>query len=97
MGINEKQLKQQGKIKNRDYYTVLINQKSHAGYYPQAVPITLKLIFDGNKKIFGAQIVGQDGVDKRIDTIASVMRLGGSTEDLTKLELAKKGGFFHKF
>lgn len=88
VGINEKQLKQQGKIKNRDYYTVLINQKSHAGYYPQAVPITLKLIFDGNKKIFGAQIVGQDGVDKRIDTIASVMRLGGSTEDLTKLELA---------
>lgn len=88
VGMNEKQLKRQGKIKNKDYFTVLINQKSHAGYYPQALPITLKIIFDKKEKIYGAQIVGQDGVDKRIDTIASTIRLDGKVTDLTKLELA---------
>ena len=66
-----------GKEKGRDYYTVLIDQKSHAGYYPGATLMTLKLIFDKDGKIFGAQIVGQDGVDKRIDTVAVTMRLGG--------------------
>lgn len=88
VGINEKQLKAEGKQKNKDYYTALINQKSHAGYYPGAVPITLKMIFGGDGKIFGGQIVGQDGVDKRIDTLASVMRLNGTIHDLTQLELA---------
>lgn len=88
VGSNEKQLKKQGKEKNKDYFTVLINQKSHAGYYPQALPITLKLIFDKNGKIYGAQIVGQDGVDKRIDTIATTIRLDGKVSDLAKLELA---------
>ncbi|MEG2232326.1 MAG: FAD-dependent oxidoreductase, partial [Lachnospiraceae bacterium] len=71
VGMNEKALKLSGKEKNRDYETIIINQKSHAGYYPGATPITLKLIFNREGKIFGAQIVGQDGVDKRIDTIAT--------------------------
>lgn len=88
VGMNEKQLKALGKEKNKDYYTALINQKSHAGYYPGATQITLKLIFDQAGKIFGAQIVGQDGVDKRIDTIAVTMRLNGTIYDLEELELA---------
>lgn len=88
VGINEKSLKASGKIKGRDYQTVLINQKSHAGYYPGATQITLKLIFDHTGFIYGAQIVGQDGVDKRIDTIATVMKLKGAVPDLTRLELA---------
>lgn len=88
VGLNEKSLKAQGKEKNKDYYTVLINQKSHAGYYPGATPITLKMIFDKNGMILGAQIVGQDGVDKRIDTVATTMRLNGTIYDLTELELA---------
>jgi CoA-disulfide reductase len=88
VGVNEKSLKQQGKEKNKDYYTALINQKSHAGYYPGATPLTLKMIFDKEGKIFGAQIVGQDGVDKRIDTIATTMRLNGTIYDLAELELA---------
>lgn len=88
VGMNEKQLMALGKEKNRDYYTALINQKSHAGYYPGATPLTLKLVFDGNGKIYGAQVVGQDGVDKRIDTIAVTMRLNGKVSDLTELELA---------
>lgn len=88
VGMNEKQLKAQGKSKNRDYYTILINQRSHAGYYPGATPITLKLIFDKEGKIYGGQIVGQDGVDKRIDTLAATMRLNGTIYDLAELELA---------
>lgn len=88
VGVNEKTLLAQGKEKNKDYYTALINQKSHAGYYPGATPLTLKMIFDGSGKIYGAQVVGQDGVDKRIDTIATTMRLNGTIYDLAELELA---------
>lgn len=87
-GRNEKQLAANKMQKGRDYYTALINQKSHAGYYPDAVSLTLKLLFSREGKIFGAQIVGADGADKRIDTIASVMRTDGTVHDLTELELA---------
>ncbi|MDD3142145.1 MAG: FAD-dependent oxidoreductase, partial [Lachnospiraceae bacterium] len=87
-GINEKMLIALGNKKGKDYDSVIINQKSHAGYYPGATPITLKLLFNNKGKIFGAQIVGQDGVDKRIDTIATTMRLNGSIYDLAELELA---------
>ncbi|MGC4018179.1 MAG: FAD-dependent oxidoreductase [Muricomes sp.] len=88
VGMNEKALKAAGKQKGKDYETILINQKSHAGYYPGATPVTLKLIFDHSGNIFGAQIVGQDGVDKRIDTIAAAMSLKGTIYNLAELELA---------
>lgn len=88
VGLNEKQLISMGKEKGKDYFTVLIQQKSHAGYYPGATPITLKMLFDKEGKIFGGQIVGQDGVDKRIDTLATTIRLNGSIYDLEELELA---------
>ncbi|MDD4844634.1 MAG: FAD-dependent oxidoreductase [Anaerotignum sp.] len=87
-GLNEKQLKAMGKVKNQDYYVALINQKSHAGYYPGATPLTLKMLFDKEGKILGGQIVGQDGVDKRIDTLATTMRLDGTIYQLQELELA---------
>lgn len=88
VGVNEKTLKNQGKIKHKDYEAVLIQQKSHAGYYPGATPLMLKLIFDLNGAILGGQIIGQDGVDKRMDTIATTIKLGGSIYDLADLELA---------
>lgn len=88
VGINEKQLKAMKKVKNKDYFTALINQKSHAGYYPGATNLTLKMIFDADGKIYGAQIVGQDGVDKRIDTLATMIRLKGTIYDLMELELS---------
>jgi NADPH-dependent 2,4-dienoyl-CoA reductase/sulfur reductase-like enzyme/peroxiredoxin family protein/TusA-related sulfurtransferase/rhodanese-related sulfurtransferase len=88
VGLNEKALKAQGKELDKDYFIALINQKSHAGYYPGATPLTLKMIFGADGKIMGAQIVGQDGADKRIDTIATTMRLGGTIHDLKELELA---------
>lgn len=88
-GTNERMLINSGKKEDIDYKKVYVTQNSHAGYYPGAMPLTIKMLFspDG-KKIFGAQIVGMDGVDKRIDTIATTMRLGGSVSDLKKLELA---------
>ena len=88
-GENEKSLIKRGMARGRDYESVIITQNSHAGYYPGAVPMTIKLLFsmDG-KKIFGAQIVGRGGVDKRIDTIGVTMRLGGGISDLENLELA---------
>lgn len=88
-GANEKTLKRWGYTEDKDYLTAIISQKSHAGYYPGSSEMILKLIFspDG-KKIFGAQIVGEDGVDKRIDTIATTIRLDGSIYDLKELELA---------
>ncbi len=88
VGLNEKQLKAMGKVRNQDYYSALINQKSHAGYYPGATSLTLKMLFDKEGKIFGGQIVGQDGVDKRIDTLAATMKLNGTIYDLAELELA---------
>ena len=70
------------------YKAIFIHPVSHASYYPGAVPMTLKLIFNTEGKILGAQGVGFDGVDKRIDVIATVIRLNGTVEDLTELELA---------
>ncbi len=87
-GINEKNLKMKGLEKHKDYETVLISQKSHAGYYPLATQMYLKLIFNKTGKILGAQIVGQDGVDKRIDTIATTISSKGTVRNLMELELA---------
>ncbi|HML47172.1 MAG TPA: FAD-dependent oxidoreductase, partial [Clostridia bacterium] len=88
-GANEKTLVKRGLVKGKDYESILITQNAHAGYYPGATPMCLKLLFsmDG-KRIFGAQIVGREGVDKRIDTIATAMRLGGDVLALKDLEFA---------
>lgn len=84
-GIAAKRLKQEGK----KYLTATIHPSSHAGYYPDALPMTIKIVFSpDNGKLFGAQIVGFDGVDKRIDTIAQIIKTGGSVEDLTRIEQA---------
>ena len=87
-GVNEKTLIRKGKVRGKDYETVLINQKSHAGYYLGAVPVTLKLLFDLDGNILGAQAVGQEGVDKRIDVLAGAMRSGNTIYNLEELELA---------
>ena len=88
-GENEKTLVKRGLVKGKDFESIIITQNNHASYYPGAVPMTLKLLFtkDG-KKILGAQIVGKDGVDKRIDTIGVATRLGASVTDLKALEFA---------
>ncbi|WP_231510923.1 FAD-dependent oxidoreductase [Bacillus sp. UNC438CL73TsuS30] len=84
-GNNEKTLKRLGV----PYEVVHIHPSSHAGYYPGAAPIALKLMFDKETgKIFGAQAVGADGVDKRIDVIATAIKGQLKVEDLTDVELS---------
>jgi len=71
------------------FATAVIHPLNHAGYYPGATQITLKLMFstvDG--RILGAQAVGLDGVDKRIDVLATAIRAGMTVDDLTQLELS---------
>ena len=88
-GANEKTLKKRGLVKGKDYESLIITQNSHAGYYPGATPMTLKLLFAPDSgKLFGAQIVGREGVDKRIDTLGVALRLGATVRDLKNLELA---------
>lgn len=70
------------------YETITVHLGSHASYYPGSFMITLKLIFAPSGKILGAQGVGKDGVDKRIDVIATAIRLGGTVSDLAELELS---------
>ncbi|MBP5198235.1 MAG: FAD-dependent oxidoreductase, partial [Lachnospiraceae bacterium] len=87
-GLTEKALKAKGLMKDRDYKAFSILQKDHAGYYPNATGLYLKLIFATDGKILGAQAVGPKGADKRIDVIATAIRLGAKAWDLKDLELA---------
>ncbi len=88
-GHNEKQLQRKGLVRGRDYEMVTISQSSHAGYYPGGKPMMIKVLFSlEDEKILGAQIVGEDGVDKRNDVIATAMRLGATIRDLKELELS---------
>jgi len=84
-GENEKGLQLQG----RTYLCCHLHPASHATYYPGASMMTVKLLFtpdDG--QLLGAQIVGFDGVDKRIDVLSTAMRAGLTIDDLQELELA---------
>jgi NADPH-dependent 2,4-dienoyl-CoA reductase/sulfur reductase-like enzyme/rhodanese-related sulfurtransferase len=84
-GWNEKRLKAAG----RPHQAIHIHPNSHAGYYPDAKQMTLKLIFDPKSgEILGAQGIGIEGVDKRIDVIATAMRGGITAPELADLELA---------
>lgn len=83
-GNNERMLK----AFNMEYQTIYIHPNSHAGYYPGATQISIKLMFNKEGKILGAQALGYDGVDKVIDVIATVIKLNGTVDDLKDLELA---------
>lgn len=82
-GNTERQLSLQG----IEHQTLIIHPNHHAVYYPGAEPITLKLIFNSKGAILGAQGIGTNGVDKRIDVIATLLRMGGTVHDLVDLEL----------
>lgn len=84
-GRNEKQLKQAG----ISYSKVYTHPSDHAGYYPGATMIHMKLLFSPETgKVLGAQAVGRKGVDKRIDVISTAIYAGLTVEDLENLELA---------
>ena len=85
VGLSEKQLI------NTDikYEKIYVHPNNHAGYYPGAIPITLKLLFEvPTGRVLGAQAVGGPGTEKRIDVISTVIKFGGTVFDLEELELA---------
>lgn len=72
-----------------DHLTSTTHSGSHAGYYPDAEQMTIQLTFSPeNGRLFGAQVIGKDGVDKRIDTLSSVIQRGGSIYELAEFEHA---------
>ncbi|TGY41520.1 pyridine nucleotide-disulfide oxidoreductase [Clostridium sartagoforme] len=84
-GNNEKALKRN----NVNYKKVYLHPLSHAGYYPDATNLNIKVLYDTeNGKLLGAQVLGYEGVDKFIDVIATTIKFGGTMEDLKDLDLA---------
>ena len=84
-GLAAKRLKQWG----MEYQSSVTHSASHAGYYPDALPLTLKLTFHPQTgKLYGAQCIGFEGVDKRIDQIAGLIKNGGTVYDLMETEHA---------
>ena len=82
-GNNEKQLKQ----KEIPYLKTYVYGYSHAGYYPNSNTILYKLLFSNNGKILGIQGIGESGVEKRVDVIATIMRNNGTVQDMIDAEL----------
>jgi len=84
-GVNEKTLKRLG---DTDYEKIYLYPNSHAGYYPGAKPIALKIIFrKSDGRLLGAQGIGMDGVDKRISALAALLQMGATIYDLEETEL----------
>jgi len=84
-GVNEKTL---GRLGDTDYEKVYLYPNSHAGYYPGAKPIAMKVLFrTSDGRLLGAQAAGEDGVDKRISHIALAIQLGATVYDLEEAEL----------
>lgn len=84
-GANAKQLKREG----IPYISSFTHSSSHAGYYPNALPLSIKILFSPETgKLLGAQVVGFDGVDKRIEMFAQIIKNGGTVYELTEIEHA---------
>lgn len=84
-GLNERAIKKL----NTSYEKIYLHPNDHAGYYPGATPISIKVIYSKESlEILGAQAVGTNGVDKFIDVIATTIKFGGKIDDLAELELA---------
>lgn len=84
-GLNEKSAKKSGLSVDK----VILSPMSHAGYYPGGKVMTMKVVFEKETyRLLGAQIVGYEGVDKRIDVLATAIRAGMKATDLNELDLA---------
>lgn len=84
-GVNERTLKRLG---DTDYEKIYLYPNSHAGYYPGAKPIAMKVIFrKSDGRLLGAQALGEDGVDKRISALAAFLQMGATIYDLEEAEL----------
>ncbi|MGI9476316.1 MAG: rhodanese-like domain-containing protein, partial [Hyphomicrobiaceae bacterium] len=84
-GVSEKTLK---RIGDEDYEKIYLYPNSHAGYYPGARPIAMKILFrKSDGRLLGAQALGEDGVDKRISALAALIQMGATVYDLEESEL----------
>lgn len=84
-GASEKTLKRLG---DNDYEKIYLYPNSHAGYYPGAKPIAMKILFrKSDGRLLGAQALGEDGVDKRISSLACLLQMGATIYDLEEAEL----------
>jgi NADPH-dependent 2,4-dienoyl-CoA reductase/sulfur reductase-like enzyme/rhodanese-related sulfurtransferase len=84
-GLNEAACQAAG----REYRTAIVQAAHHASYFPGAKPLTLKLIYEpGSRRVLGAQAVGKEGADKRIDVVATLLNFEGTVDDLANLDLA---------
>jgi len=90
-GTSEKTLKRLG---DTDYEKYYLYPNSNAGYYPGATPIAMKVLFrKSDGRLLGAQALGQNGVDKRISTIAAMLQMGATIYDLEEVELCYAPAF----
>jgi rhodanese-related sulfurtransferase len=83
-GLNEKQLEAMGV----DYFSSITNSKDHADYYPGASILTTKILFNKEGQILGGQVVGKNGVDKRVDVLATAISGNMTVSDLTDIDFA---------
>lgn len=83
-GLNERELKGLG----IEFGTAIVQASSHASYFPGAQSMQLKILYGKDGKLLGAQAVGGEGVDKRIDVLATAMHFGGTVYQLAQLDLA---------
>ncbi len=84
-GASEKTLQRIGET---DYEKIYLYPNAHAGYYPSARPVAMKILFrKSDGRLLGAQALGQEGVDKRISTLAMALQMGGTIDDLAEAEL----------
>jgi NADPH-dependent 2,4-dienoyl-CoA reductase/sulfur reductase-like enzyme/peroxiredoxin family protein/TusA-related sulfurtransferase/rhodanese-related sulfurtransferase len=84
-GANEKTLRRTGAV----YDKIYVHPAQHVGYYPGSAPMTIKMLFSKPEgRVLGAQIIGKDGVDKRIDVLATAIQAGMTVYDLEEMELA---------
>lgn len=90
-GVSEKTLKRLG---DTDYEKIYLYPNSHAGYYPGAKPIAMKVLFrKSDGRLLGAQALGEDGVDKRISAFAAMLQMGATIYDLEEAELCYAPAF----
>ncbi len=90
-GVSEKTMTRLG---DTDYEKIYLYPNSHAGYYPNAKPIAMKVIFrKSNGRLLGAQALGEDGVDKRISAFAALLQMGATIYDLEESELCYAPAF----
>ena len=90
-GVSEKTLKRLG---DSDYEKIYLYPNSHAGYYPGAKPIAMKVLFrKSDGRLLGAQALGEDGIDKRISAFAALLQMGATIYDLEEAELCYAPAF----